>query len=405
MKLKHALIVFRKEVKDLIRDKRTIISSIFLPMVLIPLLNIVMSGGVQSFEKSMNENVSIALSQSSNTPEIRKLVQDRILPANPNLKLVETIDPVQALKNEKVRCVIGFESGYAEKMKQGRPFKITLQYDETKTKSQTGADIVSGAIGELQTSIVKERLAALGLSDEILSPVEIEKQNMAENNQGSNIMLQMLLPFMIGMLIAIGGIPAATDLVAGEKERNTFEPLLTTMPDRGSLLFGKYMAVTLFSFVSVAAILTGLVIGYMISPNALTMGIDAAAYGSLNIQPLALVLALLITAMLGMTFAGIQIAISTFAKSYKEAQTYLSFLMILAMIPGYATMFLQPGDMSAVMFVFPVLNTIAAFKMILGGVINYGNLIIALVTSLIFVALTLWLAASMFKKEKYLFRS
>ena len=405
MKLKHALIVFKKEVKDLIRDKRTIISSILLPMLLIPLLNIVMSGGMQSFQKSMNENVSIALSKDSDTPEIRKLVQEKILPVNPNLKLVEVNDPLQALKNEEVRCVIGFASGYAEKMQQGKPFTITLQYDESKTKSQTGADIVSGAVREFETSIVKERLAALGLSPEILSPVVIERQNTAENNQGNNIMLQMLLPFMIGMLIAIGGIPAATDLVAGEKERNTFEPLLTTMPDRGSLLFGKYLAVTLFSFVSVAAILTGLVIGYMVNPNAMTMGIDAAAYGSLNIQPLALLLALLITAMLGMTFAGIQIAISTFAKSYKEAQTYLSFLMILAMLPGYATMFLQPGDLTTAMFILPVLNTIAAFKMILGGVINYGNLIIALVTSVLFVALTLWLAATMFKKEKYLFRS
>lgn len=405
MKLKHAMIVFKKEVKDLIRDKRTIISSILLPMLMIPLLNIVMSGGMQSFQKSMNENVSIALSKDSDTPELRKLVQENILPLNSNLKLVDTNDPSQALKNEEVRCVLGFEKDYAVKMKQGKPFKITLQYDESKTKSQMGADIVSEAIGEFETSIVKDRLKALGLSDEILSPVEIERQNMAENNQGNNIILQMLLPFMIGMLIAIGGIPAATDLVAGEKERNTFEPLLTTMPDRGSLLFGKYLAVTLFSFVSVAAILTGLVIGYMINPNAMTMGIDAAAYGSLNIQPLALVLALLITAMLGMTFAGIQIAISTFAKSYKEAQTYLSFLMILAMLPGYATMFMQPGDLTAVLFVLPVLNTIAAFKMILGGVINYGNLIIALGTSVLFVALTLWLAATMFKKEKYLFRS
>ncbi|HEX2946229.1 MAG TPA: ABC transporter permease [Clostridia bacterium] len=405
MKLRHALIVFKKEVKDLIRDKRTIISSIFLPMVLIPLLNIVMSGGVQSFEKSMNENVSIALSQDSNTPEIRKLIQDRILSVNPNLKLVDTGDPVQALKNEEVRCVIGFESGYAEKIKQGMPFKITLQYDESKTKSRTSVDIVSGAIGEFENSIVKERLAALGISEDILKPVEIERQNMAENNQGSNMMLQMFLPFMIGMLIAIGGIPAATDLVAGEKERYTFEPLLTTMPDRGSLLFGKYLAVTLFSFVSVAAILTGLVIGYVVNPNTLTMGIDASSYGGLSIQPLALLLAFLITAMLGMTFSGIQIAISTFAKSYKEAQTYLSFLMIVAMVPGYATMFLQPGDLTTIFFVFPILNTIAAFKMILGGVINYGSLILALGTSVLFVALTLWIAASMFKKEKYLFRS
>lgn len=404
MKLKHVWIVFKKEVKDLSRDKRTIVTSIFLPMLLIPLINIVMGGGVQKFEKDLNENVSIALSQSSDTPDVRTLLQERILSVNPNLRLVESEDPDADLLNDKIRCVIDFESGYKEKMEQGIPFKITLQYDESKTRSQTSVDIVSSAINEFETALVGERMTALGLNEELLHPVVIERSNMAPNQQGSNMMMQMMLPLMIGMLVSIGGIPAATDLVAGEKERNTFEPLLTTLPDRGSLLVGKYLTVTLFSFVSVIAILLGLVFGYMVNPNSLTMGVDAQIV-SFEIKPLALFLAMLITIALGMTFSGIQIAISTFAKSYKEAQTYLSFLMLGAMVPGYATMFLQASDLSPVMFAVPVLNTISAFKMILGGVINYGYLLIALVSSVIFVVLTLWLAASLFKREKILFRS
>ncbi len=404
MKLIHIWIVFKKEVRDLSRDKRTLVTSILLPMLLIPLINIVMGGGIQKLEKDLNENVSIALSQTSDTAGVRELLQERILSANPNLKLVESEDPESDLLNDKVRCIIDFENGYKEKMEQGIPFKITLLYDESKTKSQTSVDIVSRAINEFETALVGERLKALGLSEELFHPVVIERSNMAPNQQGSNMMMQMMLPLMIGMLVSIGGIPAATDLVAGEKERNTFESLLTTLPDRGSILVGKYLTVTLFSFVSVIAILLGMLFGYMINPNSLTMGVDAQIT-SFEIKPLALFLAMLITIALGMTFSGIQIAISTFAKSYKEAQTYLSFLMLGAMVPGYATMFLQASDLSPVMFAVPVLNTISAFKMILGGVINYGNLVIALVSSVIFVVLTLWLAASLFKKEKILFRS
>ena len=404
MKLIHIWIVFKKEVRDLSRDKRTLVTSILLPMLLIPLINIVMGGGIQKLEKDLNENVSIALSQTSDTAGVRELLQERILSANPNLKLVESEDPESDLLNDKVRCIIDFENGYKEKMEQGIPFKIILLYDESKTKSQTSVDIVSRAINEFETALVGERLKALGLSEELFHPVVIERSNMAPNQQGSNMMMQMMLPLMIGMLVSIGGIPAATDLVAGEKERNTFESLLTTLPDRGSILVGKYLTVTLFSFVSVIAILLGMLFGYMINPNSLTMGVDAQIT-SFEIKPLALFLAMLITIALGMTFSGIQIAISTFAKSYKEAQTYLSFLMLGAMVPGYATMFLQASDLSPVMFAVPVLNTISAFKMILGGVINYGNLVIALVSSVIFVVLTLWLAASLFKKEKILFRS
>lgn len=404
MKFRHIWIVFKKEVKDLIRDKRTIITSILIPMLIIPLINIIMGGGAQEFTKGLSENVTITLSQASNTTEVKQLVQEKLLKSNSNLKLVEVDDAVQALKSEQVRCVLDFEVGFAEKLERGEPFKITLQYDESKTKSQASVDIVAAAIEQFKAEVISERIKALGLNENILQPVVIDRSNVSENKQGNNMMLLMMLPLMIGILVSIGGIPAATDLVAGEKEHNTFEPLLTTMPNRGSLLIGKYLAVTLFSFVSVVAIVAGMVIGYLINPNSLTMGMDSQISG-FDIQPLAVVLALLITVSLGMTFSGIQIALSAFAKSYKEAQTYMSFLMLAAMIPGYATMFLQPGDMQTYMFAMPVLNTIAAFKMILGGAINYGNLLLALATSVVFVAVTLWFAASLFKKEKILFRS
>lgn len=404
MKLKHVMIVLRKEVKDLLRDRRTIISSILLPMILIPVINIVMGGGIQKFEKDMNENVMVALSRSSNSPEVRELVQEMILSKNPNIVLVDAEDPVKALENNEIRCIIEIENSYAEKLEDGQPIQITLQYDESKTKSQAAADIVSRAIDRFSEEVVEERIAALGLDPDFLQPVQVERKNLAPNDMGNNMMLQMMLPFMISILVAVGGIPAATDLVAGEKERNTFEPLLTTMPDRGSLLLGKYLAVTLFSMVSLVAILVGLSIGYIINPNSLTIGIDTQLQG-ISLDPLAVVLALLITVALGMTFSGIQIALSTIAKSYKEAQTYLSFLMLAAMVPGYATMFMQASDLSPVMFVMPVMNTVAAFKMILGGSINYFNLVLALVTSIIFVILTLMFAASLFKKEKVMFRN
>ncbi len=404
MKLKHILTVFKKEVKDLTRDKRTIITSILLPMLLIPMINIIMGGSAEKFTKGLSENVTIALSQTSNTPEIRQLVKEKLISGNSNLNLMDVENPDEALKNETVRCIINFESGFADKMKKGEPFKITLKYDKSKTKSEASVDIVAGAIDNFKEGIISARIADLGLSQDILKPVVVERTNVATNQQGSNMMIIMLLPLMIGMLVSVGGIPAATDLVAGEKERKTFEPLLTTMPDRGSLLLGKYLAVTLFSLVSVIAIVAGLAIGYAVNPNSLTMGTDTRIAG-FELQPVAVVLALIITAALGMTFSGIQIALSAFAKSYKEAQTYMTFLMLGAMIPGYATMFMQPGDLQTYMFAVPVLNTISAFKMILGGAINYMNLLVALVSSLIFVAATLWLAAALFKKEKLLFRN
>ena len=158
--LYYLLIVLLKEVIYLLRDRRTIISSILLPMILIPVINIVMSGGIQKFEKDMNENVMVALSRSSNSPEVRELVQERILSKNPNIVLVDAEDPVKALENNEIRCILEIENSYAEKLEDGQPIQITHQYDESKTKSQAAADIVSRAIDRFSEELVEERIAA-----------------------------------------------------------------------------------------------------------------------------------------------------------------------------------------------------------------------------------------------------
>ena len=173
MKLKHVMIVLKKEIKDLIRDRRTIISSIVLPMILIPLINIVMGGSIQKLEKDMNENVTVALSQSSNTAEVRELVRDRILSKNPNIVLVDADDPARAIENDEIRCIIDVENTYAEKLNKGQPIKITLQYDESKTKSQAAAEIVSMAVGEFSAEVVEERIVAMGFDPAILQPVQV----------------------------------------------------------------------------------------------------------------------------------------------------------------------------------------------------------------------------------------
>jgi len=404
LEAKYVWIVFKKEVKDIIRDKRTIFTSILLPMLLIPLINVIMGGGVQNFTKGINENVTIALSGSSNTTEIQKLVKDKIIISNPEIKLIEVKDSKEAITKEEVRCVLDFEKDYAEKLKSGKPFTITLLYDKSKMKSESSVGIVSNAIDSFNAGIVKDRIKAMGENPDLLLPAKIEETDVSKNRQSGNTILMMTLPLMLGMLVAMGGIPAATDLVAGEKERNTLEPLLTTKPGRASLLMGKYLTVTLFSLVSVAAITAGMVIGYVINPDSLTMGTGEQISG-FNIPLLAALLTLAVTVALGMTFSGIQIALSTYARSFKEAQTYMSFLLIIAILPGYATMFMQPSDIAPYMFLLPVINTIACLKIILGDAINYSYLLMALISSVIYVVLTLWLAAHMFKKEKLLFRS
>ncbi|WP_010245515.1 ABC transporter permease [Acetivibrio cellulolyticus] len=404
MNLRHIWIVFTKEVKDIVRDRKTIITSIVVPMVIIPLLSMLAGGSVQNMQNDIAQNVTIALSQESNTKEIRDLVKNEIIADFPNISLIDVDDPVAAITDSKVRIVLDFEKDYKSKLEKSKPFVIKLIYDKSQTKSEGSIGIIAEAINAFNGRIVKDRLATVGIDDEILEPVKIEEDNIANEGKTSLSILSMILPIMLVILISAGGTAPATDLVAGEKERNTFEPLLTTKSSRSSLLIGKYLAITLFSFVSVITSIMGMALGLIIDPGSITMG-TGTQISAFSIPGAAIALILLIATLMGMTFAGIQIALSTYAKSFREAQTYLSFLIIVAMIPGYATILMQPNEIPLYMFVVPVLNTISAFKMVLGLNINYTYLILALASSVVYVIISLKIALSLFKRENVLFRS
>ena len=377
-------------------------------MILIPLLIMLLGGGMKRMQTDVSGNAAVAttfaLAKNSRTEDIKTLVCNEILKNYPNISLIDSDEPLEALKSEKVRLVLEFEEDYAEKLKVKKPFSIKVMYDKSKAKSEGSVGVIMTAINDFNWRIVEERLEAIGQSSEMLEPVRVEQENVAEKKDVGNPVLAMLLPMMVSILMVSGGIPAATDLVAGEKERNTFEPLLTTKPDRVSILAGKYMTVVLFSFITLAAIAAGFAAGYLINPKALFLGFNEWEAG-FNIPPLAIVLLAGVCMALSMTFAGIEITLSTYAKSFKEAQTYLSFLVFAVMIPAYATMFMQPDDISMYMFAIPVLNMICAFKMALGGIIDYMAFGIAAASSVLYVAAALVFAASLFGKEKVLFRS
>lgn len=405
MNLKHVWIVFKKEVKDIARDKKTLLTNLLIPIILMPLLFYLMGGSIEKMEKDISENIMVALSAESDTEEIRNLVQNEIFADSPNIKLNGAVDdPVEAVRKDEVRFVIDIDKNYAQNLAEGKPYSITIIYDQSDTKSQGSYGILTEAINKYNQRVVRNRLEEMNIDVQILEPVKIVQSNAAEEKAGGNMMIMMMLPMLISILIAVGGIPAATDLVAGEKERGTFEPLLTTQAGRMSILLGKYFTVTLFSIFSVIAQFIGLVIGGLTSPGFLTMGEPGTGL-SFYIPPAALFLTIVITITLGMVFAGLQLAVSTYARSFKEAQTYLSFFIFVAMVPAYATMMMQPDDIKVLMFVVPLLNAIASLKMVLGNVINYTNLGIALGTSIIYVFISLIFAASLFNREKVLFRS
>jgi len=403
MNWKHIMIVFKKELKDIIRDRKTLFSSIILPIFLMPVIFLIVGGGTERMNEEMTTHITVALTADSYSPAAQNFLKKSLETQGEDITIVDPVeDPWEAINSKEAKLVVSLDGDFEEKLKASEPFTLKIYYDNSLSRSGGAVGSLKSAINKLNGEIAAQRLEAAGIDPDILTPVLVDTENISKTGDG-NMLLMMILPMLIAMLVAVGGIPAATDLVAGEKERMTFEPLLTTRPSRMSILTGKYLTINLFSFASVISTLIGMLLAFFINPRSLSLGVGQI--GGFNLDPGSVVLCLMVTLLLGMTFSGLQLAISTYARSFKEGQTYLSLLMFAVLIPSYATMMVMPSDIQLYMYLIPILNTISAFKLVLGGLTNYTGLILSVVTSLVYVALSLVIAASMFKNEKYLFSS
>ncbi len=402
MNLKHIWIVFKKELIDIIRDRKTVLTSILAPLLIMPILFLIVGGSTEQMTKEMSENITVALTIQSDTPAARAFLTEKLAKQNSNIIIVDPVsDPWQAINDKKVKLVVELDQDFEAKLEASQPVGLRILYDNSLSRSGGAVSTLQSAINSLNHVLASESLTALGIDPQLLTPVMMETENIARSGDG-NLFLMMVLPMLIAMLVAVGGIPAATDLVAGEKERMTLEPLLTTRAGRMSILIGKYLTINVFSFASVLSTLGGMLLAFFIKPSALTLG--QGQLGGFNLEPAALLLSLFITLLLGMAFSGVQLAISTYARSFKEGQTYLSLLIFVVIIPAYATMMVMPNEIQTYMYLVPILNTISAFKLILGGITNYTGLLLATASSLLYVAISLVAASWMFNKEKYMFR-
>lgn len=413
MNFKHIWIVFKKEMKDAFRDKKSVLSNIFLPLILIPLIYYGMNFFIKSASKEVEENMKISINTNESIEEAKKFTKENII-GEDNIEIVDNSysDAKEALKNGDINCIITYEDGFFEKLKNGTMSKISLEYNSFKNASQMGVEILRSKIMILNQKLATQKLTELNVSPEILNLVSITDYDISieETNDGAtrNDMLIMIVPMYLVIVIVTAGIPIAIDVLAGERERNTFEALLSTKANRLSILIGKYMAILVFSIIAIIMSFLGLLLGIVLNPEMFsTAGQEmsiTAIFSTMNMSLGAFLLALLSSITLAVAFAGIQIGISTWAKTVKEAQTYLSYMMFPAMILGFATMFMGVGDMKSFMAFIPIFNTIASLKMVLSGVVNYGFLITGVIVNIIFVVIITYFIIQMFKREKTIIR-
>lgn len=389
---KQILTVTKKEIKDNVRDKKTLMSSVFMGAIFMPVLFVVMMNFIINTQKDKAEaQLEIAISGSENAKSFISFVKTNGVKINPF-----TGDPKKAIENKDEEAVIVIPESFGENFSKGMPAKIEVYYDATaKGATNVTQRRIKSLIKEYSQTIGMTRLQLRGISPILLRAIVVEDHDVSTaQSKGAQIMT--FLPYALILGLFMGSMYLAIDTMAGEKERNSLESLLLNPIKRSHLLIGKLMATISFGLMTmVVTLITFKLVMPFMPLEKMGMTLDL---GFKNLSILTLVLA-----PLAVLAASLQTIVATFSKSFKEAQTYVGILIIVPMIPSMALM-LMPVKEKLWMMAIPVLSQNLVINQIMRGEQVAVTSIIVTILGSLFIGLLLALAAiKLYNRESLLF--
>lgn len=406
MNLRKVWIIFRKEFLDIIRDRRTLISMVLLPIAVIPLLMLGVSGMMSSqIEKLEKRNSPVILLNSRWAPELLEVLQD-----TPGLQVVHSIQDtgtaVAMLEDRTVLAVIRVPEGFENCFTAGRDWTdslmVRIEYDKSNQESQMAMEKVKDALNSYRRRIVQRQLDLMNLSPHLMEPFSIQTVNRASEAQMTGAVLGMFLPYLVIILAMTGCTYPAIDLTAGEKERGTMETLLVCPASRMDLVLGKFLTTMLAGFITAVLTILSMTIT-LISGSSMFSNEMGGAGLSLSLDPVALLLVFLLFIPLVALFASLLIAIAINARSYKEAQSYVYPLLILVIIPAITSM--MPGvETQTRMALIPVVNVSLILRDALMGIYNPTLIALTFITSIAYAGIGIFITFRVFQKETVLLR-
>ncbi len=385
------LTVFKKELLDVLRDKRTIMTMVVLPTFMIPLL-LALVGNFSSSQskKAQEKELKIALISNNNGNDlIQSIEQDK------KITFVKNINPEdfnQLIKDDSLDMAIVISPDFDSTIAQNKSAQIDLHYNSTSLGIKARIDQY---IKVYKTKIINEKLHQLGVTPEAIEPLKINNKDVFTKEESIGKLAGGFLPYLFVLFCFFGCMYPAIDLFAGEKERGTMETILSTPISRFQLLFGKMLVVALAGVLSGSLALLGIYLSTFMG-DALPPGLGSVVTGILN--PTSAIMIVLMLIPLSVFLASILIGLSIYAKSFKEAQSLVvpaQFVVLLPLIIG-----ILPGiKLTFATALVPVLNVALASKEIIAGTIVISHFIILVVSLIAIGVLGIYLCSLWFGKE------
>ncbi len=391
--------VFKKELIDSLRDRRTIVFMIIIPLLLFPLLFRVMSSiEKRQSQKQRVKTLRVALVNRGNANDFVASMHGRS-----GIAIVEgvAVDSVAAMiRSDSLDGAFVFGESFDQDVAALRSGRVDFYF-----KSTDDRDIVENRLrkplDQYEKTLLAQRFHRLAMDSTVIDAVDVRAQNVASMEERVGKAVGGMLPYIFIIFCFMGSMYPAIDLGAGEKERGTMETLLTAPVNRFHILLGKFGVVVLSGLMSAAVSIVGLYIGIKQTGDIPPEFMDIIMK-MLGWDTIILVLSLLLP--LTIFFAGVLLSVSLSARSFKEAQSLISPLNVAIIVP--AAIGLMPGiEMTYATAVIPVLNVSLATKEILAGTIQTPHLIAVFVSLVTLALLSLYGSVWWFKRESTIFRS
>lgn len=409
MNIKTVMSLYKKEFIDIIRDKKTIIMMIVLPIILYPLLmfaGLKIGSMISENEKSHEYKISMTLDNSAfnigknQINDKRNSLKD-FISDNDDYKLycIDSKDCSEDLRNNYIDAYI------SEEKNEDGTVSYVINYNSSETNSLNAMNALDKVLKDYNTSLSKKIVQGYGLdAEKSLNPIEITSKNFSSSEKSIGSILGLIVPLLLIVSILMGSIYPAIDVTAGEKERGTLETVLTLPVTNKELIFSKFLAVSTIAVISALANLLSMsIVGTYIYSTMKSMLQNVEAISAASFIP-SIIVVFLCVITFALFVTALSMSVCIFAKTFKEAQNYITPFMIVLMLLSYVSIMpnVSPTDATAAI---PVVNLSLLIKDVLVFKFNISAILIVLVSNIIYSFITVSFLSKIYNSENILFGS
>ncbi len=382
--------VFAKEVLDNIRDRRTLASALLMGPLFGPLLfAFVINLSIERSLSDVEKTLQLPVIGAQHAPNLVRYLESR------NMEIVDAPESreaaIEGVRTGLHDVVVVIPGAYGEQLAEAMPAKVELISDRANTTADREARRVRKVLYAYNQELAAIRLSARGVSPLVLRPLNIDDIDVSTPSGRSGILLGMMSYFFIFAML-MGGMYLAIDTTAGERERGSLEPLLALPVTRDKLILGKIIATCLFMALSLILSLVSFFFALKFMPLQ-QLGMTP------NFGPDVVVAAFFVLAPFILLGASVMTLVASFTKSYKEAQTWLSVVLLAPTLPILIVSLLTLRPRLEFMFVPSLSQHLLLIDMVKNEPVNVQHVVISVTSTLILGGLLTWLCARLYRRE------